>query len=434
MGGNVMQTALEYIESASYGREAPGLGPMRAIFHSLGNPQKELKYVHIAGTNGKGSTAACIAAILRQAGYRVGLFTSPHLVRYHERIQVNDVPISDEELEREVSLLRPVTERVEGGATVFETLMALAVLHFCRKQCDIVVLEVGLGGMFDPTNVIDRPEAAVITALGLDHTAVLGSTLAEIAAAKAGIIKAGGKVVCYPASPEGQAVVEEVCRHQKATLTWADFSRIQNQKLTLCGSEFTLSPYGEVFLPLLGPHQCRNAAVAVTAIETLIQSGWRVAPSDVVRGLAQVRWPGRLEVLSTRPVFLLDGAHNLPGMESVEESLRTYVPQGGITFLVGAMADKDVSRMLTVLRPLAKDFIAVTAPNARAMEGHELAQAIRELGGTCQVAQDMEQAVALAMTQAGERGVVCALGTLYFSGEIRSAVAKWTERAKEGDR
>ncbi len=416
------QEAISYIHSFQWQDHAPGLGRMRALLRALGDPQRGRKFVHVAGTNGKGSTCACIASVLRAAGYRVGLNTSPYLMTFHERIQVNGALISDGELASLAEEIRPAAEAMAEHPTEFELITAIALLHFCRKDCDISVLEVGLGGALDASNVIDVPEAAVLTAMGMDHVALLGPAQADVAAAKAGIIKPGGDVVSYGECPEADGVFRRVCKERGAVLTEVDFSRLRPRSFGLDGSQFDFAPYGNLYLPLTGAYQLKNAATAITALEVLRKKGWRVSEEALRRGLAQVRWPGRFEVLRRDPVFLLDGAHNAHGMTAAAESLGALFPRRKIVFVLGLLADKDVSAMLDALAPLAKQVFTLRPDSPRAMEAEALTSLLAERGVPARACGTAEEGVRSAMEAAGRSGIVCALGSLYLSGDIRRAV------------
>ncbi len=416
------QEAISYIHSFQWQDHALGLGRMRALLRALGDPQRGRKFVHVAGTNGKGSTCACIASVLRAAGYRVGLNTSPYLMTFHERIQVNGALISDEELASLAEEIRPAAEAMAEHPTEFELITAIALLHFCRKDCDISVLEVGLGGALDASNVIDVPEAAVLTAMGMDHVALLGPAQADVAAAKAGIIKPGGDVVSYGECPEADGVFRRVCKERGAVLTEVDFSRLRPRSFGLDGSQFDFAPYGNLYLPLTGAYQLKNAATAITALEVLRKKGWRVSEEALRRGLAQVRWPGRFEVLRRDPVFLLDGAHNAHGMTAAAESLGALFPRRKIVFVLGLLADKDVSAMLDALAPLAKQVFTLRPDSPRAMEAEALTSLLAERGVPARACGTAEEGVRSAMEAAGRSGIVCALGSLYLSGDIRRAV------------
>lgn len=257
----------------------------------------------------------------------MGLYTSPYINRFNERLQVDGVPIPDADLEALVDQIRPAADAMEDSPTEFELITALGFLYFAQEHCDIVVLEVGLGGALDSTNVIGPPEAAVITALGLDHMAQLGNSLAEIAQAKAGIIKEGCPVISYGGVPEADAVIAETCRRKGASLHQVDFSQLTLRPSTLSGSRFDFGPLRDLSLPLLGSYQPNNAAVAITTLQVLAGAGWLIPDAAIREGLAAVQWPGRFELLRSEPPFLLDGSHNPPGMEATAQSLRDRVPR-----------------------------------------------------------------------------------------------------------
>ena len=365
-----------------------------------------------------------LASCLRAAGYRVGLFTSPFINRFNERMQVNGVPIPDDELEAVTDFVRPHADAMPQPPTEFELITAIGLVWFARQQCDIVVLEVGLGGLMDSTNVIGCPEAAVITALGLDHTALLGDTLDKIAAEKAGIIKPGGDVVYYGSTPEADAVMLAACEKNNAALHRPDFAALQVGQCGLEQIEFSFGGFEKIKLPLVASYQPRNAAVAITVLQLLQKKGWRIPDEAIRTGLETVRWPGRFEVLRRDPVFLLDGSHNPQGVSATAESLRATFPGQKFIFLLSIMKDKDAADMLSVLAPLAQRFVAVEANIYRAMPAAELADRIRVYGCMAEAAGDIAQGVALALRRSAEAGgaPVCALGTLYFSGDVRAAV------------
>ena len=417
------QSTLDYIHSVKWQKRKPGLSRTRQLLTALGNPERKLKFVHIAGTNGKGSTAACIASCLQESGYRVGLYTSPYINRFNERIQVNGRPISDIALERLVDAIREKAESMTDTPTEFEIITALAFLHFAQQRCDIVVLEVGLGGALDSTNVIPPPECAVITALGMDHVQELGPSLRDIAAAKAGIIKEGSCVVYYGGENEADEVIRRAAREHRVELREVDFGLLTLGACSLDALRFDFDDLHNLELPLVGAYQPKNAATAITALRMLRKRGWDIPDPCIRSGLKKVKWPGRFEVLCRQPAFLLDGAHNAHGMQATVESLRLHFPGERFVFLMAVLADKDVDDMLFQLVPLARHFVTVTAPNPRAMSGRELAARLNlpGLGVQVTVAQSIPEAVPLARELAGD-GPVCALGTLYFSKDVRAAV------------
>ena len=414
------EEALQYIHAVQWAGHKPGLSRTRTLLAALGDPHKRLKFVHVAGTNGKGSTAAMLASCLQAAGYRVGLFTSPFINRFNERIQINGEQIPDEELVRLVERVRPAADGMNDIPTEFEIITALGMLWFAEQKCDIVVLEVGLGGTLDSTNVIDPPECAVITALGMDHVKELGPTIADIAAAKAGIIKPGSPVVSYGGVPEADAVIANVAAQQHAPLTVVDFSKLKFDGGDLDEVTFDFDGLDGVKLPLIGSYQPRNAAVVITTLRLLRGRGWNVPEEAIRKGLETVKWPGRFELLRHAPAFLLDGSHNAHGMRATVQSLRDRFPGEKFVFLLSIMADKDVDEMLDLLAPLAKQFVTVAAHTPRALPAETLAEAIRARGIEAEAAPSIEAGVARAV-ELGGSGPVCALGTLYFSGEVREA-------------
>lgn len=297
------EQALQYIHAVQWAGHKPGLTRTRTLLAALGDPHKQLKFVHIAGTNGKGSTAAMVASCLQAAGYRVGLYTSPFINRFNERIQVNGEQISDDALVRLVEQVQPAADAMQDVPTEFEIITALGMLYFAQQKCDIVVLEVGLGGTLDSTNVIDPPACAVITALGMDHVKELGPTIADIAAAKAGIIKEGCPVVSYGGVPEADAVIRRVCAEKHAALTEVDFNKLQYDGGNLDAVEFDFDGLNGVRLPLIGSYQPRNAALAITALRVMRAHGWNIPESAIRTGLETVSWPGRFELLRHQPAF-----------------------------------------------------------------------------------------------------------------------------------
>ncbi len=411
-----VQQALSLIHQTSWQNQTPGLERMKALLKALGNPEKELKFVHVAGTNGKGSTCACIASMLQVAGYRVGLNTSPYIHRFNERIQVDGVQISDEAVCNFVQQLHAVVETLPVRPTEFEWITALALVYFKHQQCDIVVLEVGLGGALDASNVIDCPEVAVITALGLDHTAILGNTLEEVAAAKAGIIKPGGAVVSYGQCPEGDKIIAQRALCQHAGLRTVEWTRLEGMGTGLLCPSVTIAPYGTMALGLAGAYQPYNAMTAVTAVEALVEQGWCITPEQIAQGLAQVRWMGRFEVLSQDPLVIFDGAHNPQGMAAVGQSVARYF-QAPPTVVLGVLEDKDVTTMLELLAGFAGNVFTVTPPSPRAMSAKALADTLTRMGVKAQSCESVGIAMDKAMAQGAP---VIAMGSLYLCDEVRT--------------
>lgn len=418
------EEALSYIHSICWKGSKLGLDRTRELLGKLDDPQKELKFIHIAGTNGKGSTAAMLSSILEEAGYRVGLYTSPFINRFNERMQVNHQPIPDEELAALTEYVRPHADAMADSPTEFELITALAMVWFARQKCDIVVLEVGMGGELDSTNIIDVPEAAVIAAMGMDHVKELGPTMADIARAKAGIIKEGGRVVSYGGNPEADEVIAAVCRARNASLCQPDFSAIVPGDFSLEGQTFSYKGWRGLRIPLVGAYQMNNAAVVLETVEVLRQRGWSVSDEAVRQGLADTRWPARFEVLRRDPVFIVDGGHNPHGIRATAESLSRLFPGRKITFVTGVMADKDVEHILGLIVPLADQFFTVRPDNPRAMDAGELAARIEAMGAKATACASVRDGVDRAIQAEGPHGVACALGSLYMSGEVRSCFGK----------
>ena len=411
--------ALSYIHSVSWKGSVPGLGRTQELLRKLGNPEKGLKFIHIAGTNGKGSTAAMLSSILEEAGYTVGLYTSPFINRFNERMQVNHQCIDDGELAELTDYVRPFADSMADSPTEFELITAIGMEFFRRHRCDIVVLEVGMGGALDSTNVIDTPEVAVITAMGFDHTKELGNTMTEIASAKAGIIKPHGDVVIYGQNPEAEAVFEKAAAEQHSTLSRPDYSQLVPGDFSLEGQSFSYKGWKDLRIPLVGLYQLNNAAVVLTAVEVLRKKGWAISDEAVRSGLQSTRWPARFEVLHHAPVFIVDGGHNPHGIRATAESLERIFPGQKFVFITGVMADKDVEHILGLIVPLARRFYTVTPNNPRSMQADVLAQRIQAMGAEAIPCQSIPQAVQAAMAFAGTGGVVCALGSLYMSGDVR---------------
>ena len=414
------EEALTYIHSVNWQGSKLGLERTRELLEKLGNPEKKLKFIHIAGTNGKGSTAAMLSSILERAGYRVGLYTSPFINRFNERMQVSGEQIPDQTLADLTEHIRPFADAMADSPTEFELITALAMEFFLREKCDIVVLEVGMGGELDSTNVIGTPEAAVIAAMGLDHVKELGPTMADIARAKAGIIKSGGAVVSYGGNAEADPVFEAACRERGASLRRPDFSKIVPGAFDLDGQSFSYGPWKDLRIPLVGGYQMNNAAVVLETVQVLRERGWSIPGEAVRQGMAETRWPARFEVLRRDPAFIVDGGHNPHGIRATAESLRRLFPGRKITFVTGVMADKDVESILGLIVPLASEFFTVRPDNPRAMRAEELAARIEALGARATPCGSVAEGVAKAIEAEGTGGVACALGSLYMSGEVRA--------------
>ena len=420
------QQAVEYIHSVCWKGSVPGLSRTFALLEKMGDPQKQLKFVHIAGTNGKGSTAAMTASVLRKAGYCTGLYTSPYIYTFHERMQVDGQVITDEELVAITEFVKPLAESMEDTPTEFELVTCIGFEFFKRRGCDIVVLEVGMGGALDSTNVIGTPEVAVITNIGLDHTDYLGSTLEEIAATKAGIFKEDGDAVIYRGTPGVEKVLEAVCDEQNVSLKKADFDSIRPISHGLEGQTFDCGEYQNLQMPLLGQHQMKNAAVVLKIIETLTQKGWNISRQDIYDGLAAVTWPGRFDVVGKKPLFIIDGGHNPQCIEALVKNIGDYLAGRRVIALTGVLADKDYGDMYRPVMELVEQFVCVTPPNPRRLPAQELEEHLEKAGAKATACGEIADGVRLAVELAGDDGAVLCFGSLYTIGAIKEALDKQT--------
>ncbi len=413
------EEAIARLRELAWSSCPPGLERTRALLSQLGNPERSLKFIHITGTNGKGSTAAILASVLHAAGYRTGLFTSPHLYRFHERMQVNGEMISDEML---VSLTERVLEAADAltvHPTEFELMTALGMLYFEAMRCDIVVLEVGMGGKLDSTNVIPAPETAVITNIGLEHTAILGDTPEKIAQEKSGIIKSGCRAVLYAQTQGVTQVVEAACRAEHVPLTVTAPETLEKCSSTLDGQVFRYRGRGPYRVALLGDYQLGNAITALDTVDALREKGWHITDEALAQGFASVTWPGRLELARRSPDFLIDGAHNPQCVDALMDSLSGLFGEKKLIFLVGVLADKNWQQMLSRALPLAKAFITVTPSSNRALPADTLAAYLSGLGVEAHAAASLIVAFELALRLAEPDDTICSWGSLYSVGELR---------------
>lgn len=425
------EEAIEYIHGIYWRGSKLGLSRTKELLELLGNPQKDLKFVHVAGTNGKGSTCAMLSSVFMRCGYRTGLYISPYIRRFNERIQFDGEPITDAELAEVTTHVSASAEAMKDKPTEFELVTAIGMEYFKRKRCEIVILETGLGGTLDSTNIIDTPEAAVITAIDYDHMRDLGDTIEQIASAKAGIIKPGGDVIFYGNNKAAEQVIEKRCAEQNAALTVTDFRSLNVKSSTIEGSVFDYTVDGAVyqnlFLPLPGVYQVYNAALVLTALSVLSRK-FQIPPEAVRDGLAVVKWPGRFELLRKHPIFIADGAHNPHGIKGTAESLARHFPGKKIIAVIGVMADKDVDTMLDLFLPLVKQAYAVRPDNPRALAPEVLADKIRSRGVPAECCQTPGDGVRAALASAAQDDVLCAVGSFYMYGEIADAVERTVPR------
>ncbi|MBQ7143900.1 MAG: bifunctional folylpolyglutamate synthase/dihydrofolate synthase, partial [Oscillospiraceae bacterium] len=417
------QEAKQYLLYGPWPGHPHSLAPIRALMNALGNPQAGLKCVHVAGTNGKGSACAMLESILRAAGYKTGLYTSPHLQDFSERIRVNGKKVSGAALVRAAERVRAVAGQIGEPLTAFDAITAAAFLVFAEANCEIVVLEVGLGGTWDATNVIDQSECSLIMNLGLDHTALLGDTVEQIAAEKAGILKPGGAAALYPPPTDAaEDLIAGRCRELGVSLRLADFDELETLDDSPAGQVFCYCDDTPLSIPLMGDHQLRNAAVVLEAVELLRERGWRISDRALESGLASTVWPARMEIAGTEPWFVIDGGHNPQCAVALAENWAYYWPEGRRVLLVGMMADKDVEGFLRPLAPLA-DAIVCTAPaGSRAMTPEALGALARPYKKPVLLCSTAQEAAETAKRAAGRDGCVLGCGSLYLAGELREVL------------
>lgn len=404
----------------------PCLDRMRALLAAIGNPQKKLRFVHIAGTNGKGSTAVLSASALQHSGYRTGLFTSPFLMDFCERICINgeNIPqadlcrIAQRVLEVEHGLHLPEGESIGE----FEFTTACAMLYFAEQACDIVVLEVGLGGRYDATNVIDAPEVTVMTHVALDHMAVLGNTVEKIASDKSYVVKNGSTLVNYPRQTASvDAILQKRCYDVSAGYIKAPMPEQINS--TLEGTDCVID--GKSFhLRLIGQHQASNAAAAYAALQVLRQHGWNISDDAILSGFAEACMPARQEIIQTEPLLMIDGAHNVDGVTALCETLDCMLPAGGISLVLGMVSDKQYDACIRMLVRRADAVYAVQPEGPRALPSRELASMVREFSPYTNVFDcgDVVSALKRAVRNAAEEDAVIVCGSLYVAGEAKNAL------------
>ena len=446
--------AAEYLEQAKKHGIVPGLDSIRRLLEKLGDPQKDLKFVHIAGTNGKGSVSAYVACALRCGGYRAGRFLSPHLNDDRDMIQVNGTSISGKAFGQCMDQVKEACEKIEEeeGApppTVFEIQTALGFLYFREKKCDIVILEAGMGGLEDATNVVENTLAAVITRISRDHMKFLGDTLPKIAAQKAGIIKKGCHVVVMEQEPEdagqeskgtgtgrepedagretgdkGQAaevmgVISRRAEELGCPLTVVHCREARHVRYGLEKQSFDYKGYKRLEIGLAGKYQIDNALLALEVLDALAGKGFPLAEERLRRGMAEAKWPGRFTILGKKPWFIADGAHNEDGARRLAQSLEQYFPGKRILYIMGVLQDKEYEKMIALTHSLADQIITVTPPeNPRALPAYLLARELAGVHGKVTAADSLEEAVEMAYLLAGKEDVIVAFGSLSFMGRI----------------
>jgi dihydrofolate synthase/folylpolyglutamate synthase len=423
------EDALDFIHGTLKFGSKLGLTNIRTLLEYMGNPQKKLKFIHIAGTNGKGSTSAFLASILKEEGYKVGLFISPFIEAFTERIVINHNQISREDLARITEdVKKHISKMVQDGhlhPTEFEVVTAIGFQYFYEQQCDVVVLEVGLGGRLDATNVIDTPLVSVITSISMDHTEYLGETIEKIAFEKCGIIKDRSITVTYPEQQAGALkVIQETVGNKQGQLI---IPELQYEILynTLDGIVFNYKRYEAIEIHLLGLHQVLNAITAISVVEVLNQhSLLRVSDRSLRNGLSHAKWIGRLEVIAKQPYIIIDGAHNYSGIQALSNAIDTYFKDKQLIFLLGMLKDKEYEKMLDVVGYKAHTIVTTTPNNPRALSANVLGEVAKNYCKHVIIEDNIENALRETLTLANADNIILCFGSLYLIGDIRRSILK----------
>lgn len=419
--------AVEKIHSLLLFGSRPGLGRILKLMEKMGNPQDEVKFIHVAGTNGKGSTSAMLSQILKAAGYKTGLFISPYVINFRERIQINNEMIPEKELAAAVEKWYPAVQQLSQQGdiiTEFEFINAIAFYWYAKCECDVVVLETGMGGTMDCTNIIKTPLASVITSISYDHTAVLGQTIAAITKQKAGIIKEGGNTVFYPQETEVNEIIDKTASEKHNTITYANKVELEVASKKLTHTEIIYNG-NKLKLPLIGRHQIRNAKIVLATIERLNKENLlKIKPEHIERGIEQAKMPARLELLSEKPIILLDGAHNPDGMRALAQTIEDYFPNKNIVCIMGMLQDKDSSSSLEFLDDLVQAVITLGPENPRKQTAQELAEKAVRFFDKVYPMESFTKAIDKGIELAGEDGVLLICGSLYLASQLRPLILR----------
>jgi len=413
--------ALDFMTTTSWQEKKRGLERIGELCVLLDNPQDKVKYIHVAGTNGKGSVCAVLDSVFRSAGLVTGLFTSPHLIKYNERIKVNGEDISDEDFISIANRIQQAAVQMEDAPTVFEKLTAAAFIYFEMRQCEIAILETGMGGEFDSTNIIRNPVLCIITAIGLDHTKELGDTLEEIARTKAGIVKKNVPCVCLDQDEEINNAIHTKCMIVDAPCIFAKTGTVKKISSDFYGIRIMTSSVSEpVSVSLCGEYQMKNLAIALTALRVLIVTGkMSIGENDIIEGLRNVSWPGRFEVIRQNPFVIVDGAHNPHGMKAFCDSLKTFFLNKGIIYVTAMNRDKDINGMINIMASNATKVFTVSVDEARGEDPAILAQNFKSVGVNALSCDNVEEALSKALDHAGLNDVICCVGSIYLVGAVR---------------
>lgn len=417
------QEALNYIHGVSNFFCKPGLDRIRELCEGLGNPQNELKFIHVGGTNGKGSFCAMTDSILRAAGYKVGLYTSPYVREFNERMRVNGDNIPNDTLARITEKVKQVAEKMNDSPTEFELITAIAFEHFKEEKCDIVILEVGMGGRLDATNIIPTPEIAVITGIAIDHTAFLGDTIEQIASEKAGIIKEKSTAIFGGENAIAEDVIKAEAAKKQAILYKTDYSRLKIKSSDLSGTIFDYRDRCDLKISLLSSYQPKNAALVLDAIDILSRRGFSIKEEDIRQGLLDARWPARFEIIGKDPMIIFDGAHNPQGIDAAVKSVKTYFGDKRVVVLSGVLRDKDYNKIANSICTIANKVFTITPDNPRALSAEEYARLYREKGIDAKECGSIDEAILLGKRYACENSTaLLCLGSLYTYGSVIKAM------------
>lgn len=411
--------ALEYIHKINWVFCNPGLGRIEHLCNKLGNPQNKLKFIHVAGTNGKGSFCAMLSSVLKEAGYKVGTFTSPYVKVFNERMAINGEMISDDELAAITEYVKPFADEMAEKPTEFELITAIAFEYFARNNCDYVVLECGLGGRLDSTNIIETSVLSVITGIALDHVAILGDTVEKIAAEKAGIIKSGIPCLWCGVDKDADAVISAKAKEMNSPFYKVDHDATQVKKFDLEGSVIDFKSYKDVYIPLLGEYQPFNASNVLSAIDILKAQGIAISDDAVRVGLSRVVWHARFEILSKNPLIIADGGHNPEGVNSAINSIKKYFGDEKVKVVSGVMADKDCNYIASRIGSVASEVFCLTPDNPRALNAKDYSEIYKKMGVKSSYYPTVKDAVYAAIKDAIEnnKAVFC-VGSLYMYCEI----------------
>ena len=399
----------------------PGLDRITKLLTLMNNPEKKLKFIHVAGTNGKGSICAMLSSILKNQGYVTGLYTSPYVIDFRERIQLNGEMIPHQDLIDLVDEVYPYLDKMAENdeiITEFEFITAIAMKWFLKKDCDVVVLETGLGGRFDATNTIETPLCSIITSISLDHTAILGNTLEKITFEKCGIVKPNGRTVFLPQESEVNKVIEQVAEMKHNLLYRADTSDMEILEKAIDGMTVKYKDK-QIFMRLIGNHQINNASTVLSAVKALRDGGMIISDDAVKSGLADAFMPARTECISKKPCIILDGGHNPGGIRALAEYIKDTCSDKKITLVIGMLADKDVGTSLEFLRGIPSRIIATEPDNPRKMSALQLAQLAKNICNDVYTETDPHKSISLAMNTIPKDGILIVCGSLYLAAQIR---------------